>query len=54
LYDLENDPLELTNVYDDPAYQSTRMRMEQTMLDWYIHTSDVVPVDEDPRGLPPE
>jgi choline-sulfatase len=54
LYDLENDPLELTNVYDDPAYQSTRVRMEQTMLDWYIHTSDVVPIDEDPRGLPPE
>jgi choline-sulfatase len=53
LYDLTNDPLELTNVYDDPSYREIRCQMEATMLDWTIHTSDVVPTDEDPRGLPP-
>ncbi|MGC9346802.1 MAG: sulfatase-like hydrolase/transferase [Anaerolineae bacterium] len=54
LYDLRSDPLELSNVYEDPAYDGIRRKMEQQMVDWYIHTSDVVPTDEDPRGLPPQ
>jgi choline-sulfatase len=52
LYDLREDPRELHNVYDDPAYADVRAEMTSQMLDWYVHTSDVVPVGEDPRGLP--
>ncbi len=54
LYDLRADPRELRNVYADPAYAVTRARLEAQMLDWTIRTADVVPVDEDPRGLPPQ
>ncbi len=53
LYDLQNDPRELYNVYDDPQFSTVRSEMESEMLDWYIHTADVVPYNENPRGLPP-
>lgn len=52
LYDLEADPRELRNVYTDPAYSATRAELEARLLGWYVRTSDVVPVGEDPRGLP--
>lgn len=54
LYDLRNDPQELHTVYDDSAYADVRTAMEAGMLDWIIRTADTVPVDEDPRGLPPQ
>ena len=53
LYDLKNDPRELKNVYHDPRYEAVRADLESRLLDWYVHTSDVVPKDENPRGLPP-
>lgn len=49
LYDLEKDPRELHNVYDDPAYASIRRDLETRLLDWYIRTSDQVPTDFDER-----
>ena len=49
-YDLEKDPKELVNRYDDPAYQGEIAVMKERMLMWYINTSDVVPFVEDPRG----
>jgi len=52
LYDLVADPLELRNRYDDPSLAGVRQEMEQHLLDWLIHTSDVV-LFEHPRGLPP-
>ena len=52
LYDLRSDPMELHNVYDEPAYLERRKKMEMDLLDWAIHTSDIVPLHEDPRGLP--
>lgn len=52
LYDLRHDPQELRNVYGDSGYADVCTRLEQRLLDWYIRTSDVVPWDEDPRGLP--
>ncbi len=52
LYDLRADPRELRNVYMDPEYTDIRTQMEAGLLDWYIRTADVVPVREDPRGLP--
>jgi choline-sulfatase len=52
LYDLEADSRELRNVYDDPAYASVQRDLERRMLDWYVHTADVVPFREHPRGVP--
>ncbi|HOU16230.1 MAG TPA: sulfatase-like hydrolase/transferase [Anaerolineae bacterium] len=52
LYDLRADPRELRNVYADSSYADIRAQMESGLLDWYIRTADVVPVGEDPRGLP--
>ena len=52
LYDLRQDPLELTNLFEDPAHTGVRDAMLTELLDWYIHTADTVPVGEDPRGLP--
>ncbi len=53
LYDLEKDPMELHNVYGEAAYDDVRATMERKLLEWYLQTSDVVPLEEDPRGLPP-
>ena len=52
LYDLVVDPLELHNVYGDVQYATVRGDLEQRLLDWYIHTADVVPPLEHPRSLP--
>jgi arylsulfatase A-like enzyme len=52
LYDLRSDPMELHNVYDSPAYADMQKKMELDLLDWAIHTADVVPLREDARGLP--
>ncbi len=51
LYELQSDPWELDNRYADPALADVRQALEQRMLDWYVHTSDVV-LFEHPRGLP--
>ena len=42
-YDLLIDPLEETNVIDDPAYAEQIQRMKFEMLDWYQKTCDIVP-----------
>lgn len=52
LYDLRADPRELANLYDDPRHRAVRKDLERRLLDWYIRTADVVPWEEDPRGLP--
>jgi len=53
LYDLEKDPRELNNVAGNPEYADLQRTLERRMLEWYVHTGDVVPFDEDPRNLPP-
>jgi arylsulfatase A-like enzyme len=52
LYDLTADPQELHNVYGQPAYAPIQRQLEHRMLEWYVHTSDVVPFDRQPRGFP--
>jgi len=52
LYDLQADPRELHNVYALPEQVCVRDALERRLLDWLVQTSDVVPWDEDPRGLP--
>ena len=53
LYDLQSDPQELHNLYADIAWAGVRVDLERRLLDWYIHTADVTPRGENPRGLPP-
>ena len=47
LYDLEKDPLEMTNVVDDPAYEEVATAMEQRLQQWTLETDD--PLDAGPR-----
>ncbi|MFP4176912.1 MAG: sulfatase-like hydrolase/transferase [Candidatus Brocadiia bacterium] len=54
LYDLQSDPEECLNLYRQEKYREIARKLEQKMLDWYIHTADVVPVDQDPRGFAAE
>ncbi|GMQ61628.1 sulfatase-like hydrolase/transferase [Vallitalea maricola] len=51
LYDLNKDPKELNNCYNVESYSHIRNQLEMKMLDWYMHTSDVVPMDDDNRGF---
>jgi choline-sulfatase len=51
LYDLQADPEELNNVYGLGAFKALQKNLEHRLLHWLAQTSDVVPLDEDPRGL---
>ena len=51
LYDLKNDPGERENQYYNPEFADIKMQLESQMLNWYIKTSDIVPIEEDPRGF---
>jgi choline-sulfatase len=54
LYDVTADPGETANLYDDQAFGSVRADLERQMLDWYVHTSDVVPHAKHRRGYSEE
>lgn len=43
MYDMVNDPQEYHNLYLDPSYKGLFMELSFDMLNWLIHTSDVVP-----------
>lgn len=51
-YDLRQDPRELHNVYGERPYAARQNELQARMLDWYIRTADVAPVEHDPRGFP--
>jgi len=53
LYDLVTDPEELKNLCGVEEYAEVQRELERRMLDWYVHTADVVPFEPDPRGFPP-
>jgi len=40
LYNLQEDPQELTNLIDDPALADVRCRLRDRLLHWYLRTSD--------------
>lgn len=52
LYDLEADPQELHNHYNEPPYAAVQRALETRLLAWFTQTGDVTPFDMDPRGLP--
>src|SRR6185437_8649704 len=53
LYDRSKDPLELTNLIDDSAHHRVRDDLQSRLVNWYIDTTGVPPMDKDPRNAPP-
>ena len=49
LYDLVTDPMEETNIADDPAAGSVLIELRERLLHWYMETCDVVPQETDKR-----
>ena len=49
LYDLREDPRELHNLIDNPAYAGILAQLRERMLRWYEETCDVVPHQTDTR-----
>jgi arylsulfatase A-like enzyme len=50
LYDLKKDPREMNNLINDPHYSAVLQNLRERMLEWYMQTADVVPLDYDKRG----
>ncbi|WP_395407390.1 sulfatase-like hydrolase/transferase [Pseudoduganella sp. UC29_106] len=53
LYDRLSDPRENRNLIDSPAHAKVRAELQNRLLNWYINTTGVPPLDKDPRDLPP-
>ena len=51
LYDLENDPGETQNLVRESSYSSELDRLKARMLEWYMTTSDVVPLESGQRNF---
>jgi hypothetical protein len=51
LYDLTRDPGETLNLHGQAAGADVQRELELRLLDWYVHTADVTPPDEDRRGF---
>lgn len=54
LYDRKKDPAELNNLINDPQHASVREGLTQRLLDRYISTTGVPPVERDDRATPPD
>lgn len=50
LYDLASDPQELYNLYGNAADADSQQVLETQLLRWLVQSSDVTPLDTDPRG----
>ncbi len=51
LYDLERDAGEQHNLYHNENCIEVRNNLERRLLDWYLKTSDTVPITDDARGF---
>ncbi|MCI8887308.1 MAG: sulfatase-like hydrolase/transferase [Hungatella sp.] len=48
-YDLEKDPMELSNAIESPEYEGQIQTMRMRLLEYYMETADTVPNRRDPR-----
>ena len=48
-YDLDKDPMELTNAIEEPKYEQQIQIMRMRLLKYYMETGDTVPNRRDPR-----
>jgi len=53
LYDVRRDPGLRQNLIDDRSHAPIKEKLQAQMVDWYIDTTGVPPMDKDPRDLPP-
>lgn len=53
LYDRAEDPHETNNLLDSKTHQAVREELQMRLVNWYINTSGVPPMDRDPRATPP-
>lgn len=51
LFDLEADPGETRNVSGNPAYAEVERQLEIRLLDFFMHTADVLPFETDSRQI---
>jgi len=51
LFDLEADPDEMRNLSGHPDYADVERRMEARLLDFFMHTGDVLPHEPDSRQI---
>jgi arylsulfatase A-like enzyme len=54
LYSYQNDPQEKQNLYGDSSVAALQEKLQQRLLNWYINTTGVAPMeDKDQREMPP-
>jgi arylsulfatase A-like enzyme len=51
LFDLNSDPGETRNLCGHPDYAEVERRMETLLLDFFMHTGDVLPFEQDSRRV---
>ena len=49
LYDLEADPHELTNLWDQPAYATTKQQLLNDLLAWFDSADALLPEKANPK-----
>jgi arylsulfatase A-like enzyme len=52
LYDARQDPRETKNLVDQPGYAAVVAALRDRILHWLVETSDVIPLERDPRMEP--
>jgi hypothetical protein len=51
-YDMENDPREEHNLYNDKRYSLIRNGLVTRLFHWYMETSDITPYERQSRVTP--
>jgi arylsulfatase A-like enzyme len=52
LYDCAQDPMQMNNLFDDSSLRAVQAELQTRLVNWYIDTSGVPPLERDPRGAP--
>jgi arylsulfatase A-like enzyme len=53
LYDVKADPQELRNLYGEVSTSEIQQTLQTKLLDHYLNTTGIAPMDKDPRNFPP-
>lgn len=53
LYVYASDPQELHNRYGESSVAALQTRLQEKLMNWYLNTTGIAPMDKDQRGFPP-
>jgi choline-sulfatase len=53
LYLYASDPQELHNRYGEASVAAVQTRLQEKLMNWYLNTTGIAPMDKDQRGFPP-